>query len=121
MINSPKNFNYHGVLSFSDAQNLASSCNVGLMPFLINDYTDSMFSMKFFEYMAAGLPVITTRIKMIDDIMNYNKFMIVSDNFTQDNLISANQISIDSFEISSLLSEYTYEHRIKNMLNLGIL
>lgn len=33
---------------------------VGLLPTLINDYTRSMFPMKFFEYLAAGLPVVST-------------------------------------------------------------
>jgi len=119
--NSPKNFKYHGVLSFKEAQNLASFCDVGLMPFLINSYTDSMFSMKFFEYMAAGLPVLTTKIKMINDIMDYNKYMLVSDSFTQDNLIEAKKIFMDPFEIRQLLSKYTYEKRIEYMHKLEII
>jgi glycosyltransferase involved in cell wall biosynthesis len=34
--------------------------NVGVLPTLLNDYTRSMFPMKFFEYLAAGLPVVST-------------------------------------------------------------
>jgi glycosyltransferase involved in cell wall biosynthesis len=33
---------------------------VGLIPALLNDYTRAMFPMKFFEYLAAGLPVVAT-------------------------------------------------------------
>jgi glycosyltransferase involved in cell wall biosynthesis len=33
---------------------------VGLLPTLVNDYTRSMFPMKYFEYLAAGLPVVST-------------------------------------------------------------
>jgi glycosyltransferase involved in cell wall biosynthesis len=33
---------------------------VGLLPTKINDYTRSMFPMKYFEYLAAGLPVVGT-------------------------------------------------------------
>ena len=34
--------------------------DVGLIPSLINDYTRAMFPMKYFEYLAAGVPVIAT-------------------------------------------------------------
>ncbi|SDQ32531.1 Glycosyltransferase involved in cell wall bisynthesis [Paraburkholderia fungorum] len=33
---------------------------VGVLPTLLNDYTRSMFPMKFYEYLAAGLPVVAT-------------------------------------------------------------
>lgn len=33
---------------------------VGVLPTLLNDYTRSMFPMKFYEYLAAGLPVVST-------------------------------------------------------------
>jgi glycosyltransferase involved in cell wall biosynthesis len=33
---------------------------VGLLPSLINDYTRGMFPMKYYEYLAAGLPVTST-------------------------------------------------------------
>jgi glycosyltransferase involved in cell wall biosynthesis len=36
---------------------------VGLLPTKINDYTRSMFPMKYFEYLAAGLPVVGTRLE----------------------------------------------------------
>jgi glycosyltransferase involved in cell wall biosynthesis len=36
--------------------------DVGLLPLAINPYTQAMFPMKFFEYLAAGLPVVATRI-----------------------------------------------------------
>lgn len=33
---------------------------VGLLPSLKNDYTHGMFPMKFFEYLASGIPVVST-------------------------------------------------------------
>ena len=35
---------------------------VGLLPLGFNDYTQAMFPMKFFEYLAAGLPVVASAI-----------------------------------------------------------
>jgi glycosyltransferase involved in cell wall biosynthesis len=36
--------------------------DVAILPCLINDYTRSMFPMKFFEYLASGRPVVSTKI-----------------------------------------------------------
>ena len=33
---------------------------VGVLPTLLNEYTRSMFPMKFYEFLAAGLPVVST-------------------------------------------------------------
>lgn len=37
--------------------------DVGTLPTLINDYTRSMFPMKYFEYLAAGVPVVSTPLE----------------------------------------------------------
>ena len=36
---------------------------VGVLPTKLNDYTRSMFPMKYFEYLAAGLPVVSTPLE----------------------------------------------------------
>ena len=41
--------------------------DLGLLPCPINNYTRSMFPMKFFEYLAAGLPVIATRLPALEE------------------------------------------------------
>jgi len=41
--------------------------DVAILPCLINDYTRSMFPMKFFEYLASGRPVVSTKIPALSD------------------------------------------------------
>ncbi|MEY4359512.1 MAG: hypothetical protein RLZZ631_998 [Cyanobacteriota bacterium] len=41
--------------------------DLALLPCPINDYTRSMFPMKFFEYMAAGLPIVSTDLPALQD------------------------------------------------------
>ena len=41
--------------------------DVALLPCPINDYTRSMFPMKFFEYLAAGVPVVSTNLPALVD------------------------------------------------------
>ncbi len=41
--------------------------NVALLPNRINDYTDAMFPMKLFEYLASGCPVVSVNLKALRD------------------------------------------------------
>ncbi|BCZ78692.1 glycosyl transferase [Paraburkholderia terrae] len=49
-----------GYRSYADLPSYLRGMDVGLLPTLLNSYTRSMFPMKFFEYLAAGLPVVAT-------------------------------------------------------------
>jgi glycosyltransferase involved in cell wall biosynthesis len=40
----------------------------GLIPYLVNDLTHSVFPMKVYEYMAAGLPVLATPLPALDEV-----------------------------------------------------
>jgi glycosyltransferase involved in cell wall biosynthesis len=42
--------------------------DAGLIPYAINDLTRSVFPMKVYEYLAAGLPVFTTPLPALNDV-----------------------------------------------------
>jgi len=42
-------------------------CDIAVLPATRNDYTAAMFPMKFFEYLASGLPVVSTRLPALED------------------------------------------------------
>lgn len=54
------NVHFLGYRSYAELPGYLRGMRVGLLPTLLNDYTRSMFPMKFFEYLAAGLPVVST-------------------------------------------------------------
>lgn len=56
-----------GYRSYAQLPDYLRGMQVGLLPTLINDYTRSMFPMKFFEYLAAGLPVVSTPLAFAED------------------------------------------------------
>lgn len=56
-----------GWRAYQDLPKYMAGFDVGLLPQLINDYTRSMFPMKFFEYLAAGLPVVSTALPALRD------------------------------------------------------
>lgn len=49
-----------GYRSYESLPQYLRGMQVGVLPTLLNDYTRSMFPMKFYEYLAAGLPVVST-------------------------------------------------------------
>lgn len=54
------NVHFLGYRFYRQLPDYLRGMQVGLLPSLINDYTHSMFPMKYYEYLAAGLPVVST-------------------------------------------------------------
>lgn len=52
-----------GKIEYEELPKYLSGMDVGLLPTLVNNYTKSMFPMKYYEYLAAGLPVVSTPIE----------------------------------------------------------
>lgn len=55
-----ENVHFLGYKSYEQLPRYLHRMNVGLLPSLLNDYTRSMFPMKYYEYLAAGLRVVST-------------------------------------------------------------
>ena len=49
-----------GARRYADLPQVLRGADVALVPYAINDLTRSVFPMKVYEYLAAGLPVVTT-------------------------------------------------------------
>jgi glycosyltransferase involved in cell wall biosynthesis len=62
------NAHFLGWRSYAQLPKYLGGIDVGLLPQLINDYTRAMFPMKFFEYLAAGLPVVSTPLPALSDL-----------------------------------------------------
>ncbi len=54
-----QNLHLLGPRAYSELPCYLKGLQVALLPNLLNEYTASMFPMKFFEYLAAGLPVVS--------------------------------------------------------------
>jgi glycosyltransferase involved in cell wall biosynthesis len=58
---------------YHELPNYMGGLDIGLLPQLINDYTRAMFPMKFFEYLAAGLPVVSTPLPALRDFASVHR------------------------------------------------
>jgi len=92
--------------------------DVALLPNKINDYTKAMFPMKFFEYLAAGKPVVSTELpaliaftEVADFCNNYDDFLAAIDRRLVD-------IEGDVERRLKVARKYTYEYRTDLMLEI---
>ncbi|MFH5824178.1 glycosyltransferase [Georgenia sp. AZ-5] len=56
------NIEYAGMMSYEDLPAAMAGFDVALMPFALNEATRSISPTKTLEYLAAGLPVVSTRV-----------------------------------------------------------
>jgi glycosyltransferase involved in cell wall biosynthesis len=65
----PKLPNVHvfGPRAYGQLPYIMAHCDAAVLPVARNAYTDAMFPMKFFEYLAAGLPVVGTRLPALQE------------------------------------------------------
>ena len=115
-----ENTHFLGYRPYSVIPDYLRGMDIAVIPSLINSYTRSMFPMKFFEYLAAGLPVIATEIPSLEEFSHlFHKTPDASSMAGQiqsilDNRSKGNQV------INSLdeISEYSWERRFEKMMDL---
>jgi glycosyltransferase involved in cell wall biosynthesis len=62
----PANAHFMGTYPYRDLPTLLRQCDVGIVPFLRNELTHAVSPLKLFEYLAAGLPTVATRLDEIE-------------------------------------------------------
>ena len=71
------NLVYHGKQPYERLPELMAGLDVALMPFALNDATRSISPTKTLEYLAAGLPVVSTRVP--DVVADYRGVVALED------------------------------------------
>jgi len=59
------NIHLLGARDYAELPAVLRGADVGLIPYARNELTDAIFPMKVYEYLAAGLPVVATRLPSI--------------------------------------------------------
>ena len=107
-----------GPRDYSDLPACMKGFDVAILPCMLNEYTRSMFPMKFFEYLSAGLPVVSTALHALK--AHGDVAYIAAD---QDDFVAGVEAALRD-EIPplahrlELAMEQTYERRTSRMLSL---
>lgn len=109
-----KNVYFLGPKQFNELKNYAKYFDVACIPFIVNKLTNTISPVKFYEYMALGLPVITTPIY---EMKQYNLEVLKFVN--KDNVIKEtdNLLNLDKNKIKKITNKVahdnTWEERFK--------
>lgn len=118
MLTGLPNLHLLGPRAYGDLPAYLKGFAVAMLPNQINPYTDAMFPMKFFEYLAAGCPVVSVDLKALRE---FAEMVSVAD--TPEDFVIAIQNALDGrvpplAERMALARENTYEARTRKMLAL---
>ena len=87
-----------------------------IIPSPINEYTKSMFPMKFFEYLAAGKMIVSTDLPSLQDFENcFLKARTAQELVQQLDRILNGEVQFTP-EMEKLAQEYTWESRLVSMM-----
>jgi glycosyltransferase involved in cell wall biosynthesis len=64
------NVHFLGYRPYASLPDYLRDMDVGVLPSLLNEYTRAMFPMKYFEYLAAGLRVVSTPLAFMQTQAN---------------------------------------------------
>ena len=111
-----KNVYFLGYRKYKSLPSYCAYFDVAWLPLIHNNYTKSMFPMKFFEYLAAGLPVVATDL---ESIREFNKLVTITDDISKIKIAIIKALKNKDFNLKNRLSlamENTYQKRTKKML-----
>ncbi|KEY57829.1 glycosyltransferase [Serratia sp. DD3] len=107
-----------GPRPYQELPNYLKAFDVALLPNNINEYTASMFPMKFFEYLAAGRNIVSVDLVSIREFSEYIMITTSNEGFIQaiENILDGKAPSLS--KIQELAKHYTYEARTEKMFEI---
>ena len=91
--------------------------DIGILPCVLNTYTRAMFPMKFFEYLAAGLPVVSTRLPSLEEFSDYVDFADSVEEFASKiEIYLSKSVVLDEVKVKNFVSRYSYIGRTSKMI-----
>jgi glycosyltransferase involved in cell wall biosynthesis len=102
---------YHGMLNLEELSLLMVQCKVGLIPYQINPYTRGVSPLKTYEYLAAGLSVVSTPLPGVDERKPYVHVCTDTATFVAQAKKSANDEFSDLDEKIQIAEEHSWTGR----------
>jgi glycosyltransferase involved in cell wall biosynthesis len=111
-----KNVHLLGPKNYNDLPSYISNFDICTIPTPLNDYTNSMFPMKFYEFMAGGKPIVARNIDSLKEVKDAH-YSYDDINSFEDQIKKAIEAGVINPELCNTLSrENTWEKRLDKML-----
>jgi glycosyltransferase involved in cell wall biosynthesis len=114
-----ENIHYLGQKRFDELPNYIKHFDVCIIPYNINNYTETVFPLKFFEYMATGKPIVTTNLPALDeykDIVGYAKDKEEFMEYIKKTLKEEDQVIIN--ERLKIAKANSWDARVEEMIKI---
>lgn len=112
------NVHYLGPKSYSELSNYLAGFDVAILPFKVNQVTQSTSPIKLFEYFAGGKPVVSTPLR---EVMQYDAAFIARDSREFANMIDAalgkSKESQFICKLQDIARKNTWEQRAEQILS----
>lgn len=112
------NIHFLGYRPYSRIPHYLRGFDVATLPTLLNDYTRAMFPMKYFEYLAAGVPVVSTPLEFT---ARFHAGMEIGADAQAFLIAITRQLErgrLSDFEALNALGDNTWDRRLGKMLSL---
>lgn len=110
------NIHYLGMKSYDELPRYLKAFDVAMMPFALNDATKYISPTKTLEYMAAGKPIISTRIKDVErDYSHCVKIVDNADDFCAAILMLKVKDFLNNGDYKEILSNTSWDTTAKKM------
>lgn len=110
------NIHYLGMKSYNELPDYLRAFDIAMMPFALNDATKFISPTKTLEYMAAGKPIISTRIKDVErDYSHCVKMVDNPDNFCAAIELLALESDHNHIDYQEILANTSWDITAKNM------
>jgi len=110
------NVTFVGYVAYQQLPTYLRGMDVGLLPTLRNSYTDSMFPMKYYEYLAAGLPVASTQLRAFGPDAQGITFGDSAEAFSEAVSAQLGRGRLTEDEVVRMIGDNTWDKRMEKML-----
>lgn len=104
-----------GPVAYEQSRSWIGSFDVAIMPHLRSAMTEAMNPLKLYNYLAAGVPVVTTPVANIDEVADLVSIRYTTDEFIEaiESLLSSPRRQVPPERLQS----FSWERRVNTMLD----
>ena len=117
MCTTYSNIHFLGRRSYDSLPSYVKAFSICIIPFRIYKLTDAINPIKLYEYLAAGKPVISTRLSELSD---YKKIIYLANNNSEflELVDKALNTKADPIEFLKIASDYDWQDKVQQMIDI---